>query len=226
MKKPLLLLFSILCFIGCKEQSEKQEQDSPKQSNQKEQTEVIVSSDTDDINAENPPTEEKKQRYHQGTTGDFNVRGNAQLIASWTASDQSKASGKIDSDNEIFITVHQNFINITKTYKNKATKLESIYDEYLPDSPYKVAVYAYDFDKDKRKEIVVISSAESGITSVKVFRYIEDFTELVGHFDAQYDVDFEDNTIVFPYGGQGLYSEYLYKDNRFYELKYHSPQKE
>lgn len=199
MKKPLFLLLSFLCFISCKEQSERQEQDNLKQSNEKKQTNIDLPEKQED----------------------------AELIASWYASDpDSNALGKVNSEDEVSITVHQNHINISKTHKNKTTRLVSVYDEYLPNSHTYVKVYAYDFDKDGQKEIVVFYSFETAVSVVEVFRYREDFTELVGKFNAQDVIYFEDNSLILPYGGQGLYSEYLYKDEVFYELKYHSPQQE
>ncbi len=200
MKKPLLILLSFVCFISCKEQS------SEIQSNTTE--EKVIS--------EKPKIDKE--------FGWFGVEGDIELIASWSASSpESNASGKVNSEDEVSIIVHQNQIGISLIHNNKATKLESIYDENLPDSTFEVEVYAYDFDKDGQKEIVVIYAPESSFSYVKVFKYLKSFSELVGNFEGQSTIIIEDNTIVLPYGGQGLYSEYLYKDNNFFELKYHSP---
>lgn len=203
MKKPLLILLSFVCFISCKEQSSE-----------------IQSNTTEEQVISKKPKNDKK-------FGLFSVEGDVELIASWYVSDpDSNALGKVNSEDEVSIAVHQNQIGISLIHNNKSTKLESIYDEHLPDSTFEVEVYAYDFDKDGQKEIVVIYAPEMISTTVKVFKYLKGFTELVGNFSGQDRIIFKDNTIVLPYGGQGLYSEYLYKDEVFYELKYHSPQQE
>jgi hypothetical protein len=46
----------------------------------------------------------------------------------------------------------------------------------------------------------------------------------VANLSGQFIIKLNMNSIILPYGSQGLFDEYLYRNNNFYEQVWHNPE--
>jgi hypothetical protein len=95
--------------------------------------------------------------------------------------------------------------------------------EYV-DGWHEIAIFEYDFDKDKISEIIIIQGEYDGEVVVALSRDI--LSEVIGRFYYQGIVELINDRIILPFGGQGLANQYLYDKGDFYELIWHNPNSE
>ncbi|QDH21998.1 hypothetical protein [Saccharibacillus brassicae] len=87
---------------------------------------------------------------------------------------------------------------------------------------FSLYVKEYDFASDGVPEVVLVASDGMLESYVWVYNYNYTFSEydvspleLVWYGEGQSDVQLEGDRIVLPYGSQGLYEEYVYKNEKF-----------
>ena len=153
----------------------------------------------------------------------FEVTGGAKLIASWNPYDEvNTVSGKLSSGDEIVISNWQNAITVKSVHNKIGNDIWAMeVEEY--DDLILINVYEYDFDKDGEMELMVVNSPDYWSSFIHVFRYSNGLKELVGDFIGQFLISLEDNVVSLPYGSQGLFNEYIYRNGAFYNLVYHDP---
>ena len=97
-------------------------------------------------------------------------------------------------------------------------------NDFLKDIDYetdKLQISCVDLDGDGEKEIVV--SVGDGLSSLEalIYRFVPDSAnifDLCGRIDGQQEmcIDIKKGTITAPFGGQGMYNEYIYWDKRLW----------
>lgn len=98
-------------------------------------------------------------------------------------------------------------------------------NDFLRDIDYethKLQISCVDLDKDGQKEIIV--SVGDGCSSLEtlIYRFVPDSAklfDLCGRIDGQTEmyINIKNGTIIAPYGGQGLYNEYIYLDKKIWK---------
>ena len=88
-------------------------------------------------------------------------------------------------------------------------------------SEYKLQISCVDLDGDREKEIIVSIGDESSLLETLIYRFVPDSTrifELCGRIDGRQKmfVDVKRGTITAPYGSQGLFEEYIYRDKKIW----------
>lgn len=200
------------------------------------------SDDVTDKNISKPGVVEKGEEQQQvnsnstksdeGEVLEIPVEGKAKQIAFWTPFDDSKASGVTSAKDEVRIAFEQVTTYIRIYHKSVGKNLWSGSEgyEYYFGGGYKegelipsISVYEYDFDNDGQKELLVVEASDFMYNTVWIYKYTSGLSELVGEFYAQQKVILEKNRIILPVGSQGIFTEYIYENNSFYELKLHNP---
>jgi hypothetical protein len=168
----------------------------------------------------------------EGEVLEIPVEGKAKQIAFWTPFDDSKASGVTSAKDKVRIAFEQVTTYIRIYHKSVGKNLWSGSEgyEYYFGGGYKegelipsISVYEYDFDNDGQKELLVVEASDFMYNTVWIYKYTSGMSELVGEFYAQQKVILEKNRIILPVGSQGIFTEYIYENNSFYELKLHNP---
>lgn len=168
----------------------------------------------------------------------FTVKGDAKLIATWNskktwdnraAHGLLKSSGTLINGDKIQIGFAQSGFNVSVIHSGEEKQL--VQDMTPQDVKGRegdstiVKVYQYDFGQDGEKEIIVVYSSFFSSTQVKVFRYSGGLAQLVGNFNAQFEIILDKNIIGLPIGSQGEVDEYIYRKGVFCSLVYHDPKK-
>ncbi len=148
------------------------------------------------------------------------VKGSPKFLSKWSWANDSPITSLLNSGDKLTIKLAtQSGIEVTTTFNNINKQL-LILEE---DENLVISCYEYDFDKDGNKEIVVIVSPDYAILNIYVFKYSKGLSELIGNFGGQFEIIFEQDLMILPFGSQGLASEYIYRSGAFFELIYHDP---
>lgn len=147
------------------------------------------------------------------------LTGPAKLIGSCKSNQKfPKTFTSSTSDTFKFYQAHVSTL-LAVTYKNTSEiLLQTDVENFL------IEVYEFDFDNNSDKEIIVFGYDSHDIFC-KVYKTSKGLVKLIGNFKPQFEVIISKEFISFPYGGQGLSDDYYFKDDAFFELIYHDPNK-
>lgn len=106
-------------------------------------------------------------------------------------------------------------------YKNSGYNFINDFSLNIEFSEYKLQISCVDLDGDMEKEIMVSVGDGLSFLETLIYRFVPDSTnifELCGRIDGQQKmyVDVKSGIITAPYGGQGLFEEYIYRDKRIW----------
>ena len=152
----------------------------------------------------------------------FGIEGKIRTVL---ATDSQKENGRLTSGGEVSFSSSQGITEIVVKYGKTAKVVTAVEPEATATEELYVQVFEYDFDQDGKPELCIAHSSSAMEFKLEVYRYSGGLTELVGSFDGQMRCEIAKNAISFPYGSQGLSSDYIYANGSFFELVYHDPTK-
>jgi hypothetical protein len=152
----------------------------------------------------------------------FAIEGKIRTVL---ATDSQKENGRLTSGGEVSFSSSQGITEIVVKYGKTAKVVTAVEPEATATEELYIQVFEYDFDQDGKPELCIAHSSGVMAFKVEVYRYSGGLTELVGNFDGQMRCEIAKNAISFPYGTQGLSSDYIYANGSFFELVYHDPSK-
>jgi hypothetical protein len=147
----------------------------------------------------------------------FKLTGPAKLIGSWAGEQKTPITFTSSALDNFKIYEGQQGMMLMVSYKNTSALLEQAEGPGCG-----IKVYEFDFDGDKEKEIIVFSHDASN-ASCKIYKMSKGLVKIIGNFRPQFEVVVSKDFISFPYGGQGLSTDFLFKNDAFFELIYHNP---
>jgi hypothetical protein len=147
----------------------------------------------------------------------FNV--NSQLIVKGTLKPVFYKSGSTESTTLRLVNGETIVIRF-KQFTVDVVHLHKDFGEYLlniteSDDWTRLQACEYDFDKDGVNEIIIAYGDCSINFEMAVFKRVNKEYKKIGDFSGQEYCSVNQNIITIPYGFQGLFFEYKFKDGKF-----------
>lgn len=156
-------------------------------------------------------------------TTDVQVKGPAKLIGSWTSGQKAEINFSSSTLDKFKIYQGQQGMYLTLNYKNLSELLGSVSSN--GEKGVGIRLYECDLDNDKDLEYMAVFSNGVADINVKFYKISKGLVKLIGNFGTQFEIIIAKNIVSFPYGGQGFANEYLFRDDAFFELEFHDPNK-
>lgn len=160
-------------------------------------------------------------------TNYYEIIGKHHFVLSWESNQKENGFAIISSGETISIEkgtgINVRMISVNLKCKNETLNLNSFEESETLDTTT-LSVIEHDFDNDSINEIVLINSDGGGIVNVLVYKHENCLIKLVANLSGQFIIKLDKNSIILPYGSQGLCDEYLYRNNNFYVQVWHNPE--
>ena len=137
---------------------------------------------------------------------------NTKPIIIYKSGDNDYKSAKLKNGGTLSVKFKGFQVNVNVIYGK--TGLNIAYFEETDDCEF-IEFTEYDFNKDGNRELVIAYGNDVQF-KVSVYQVLRNKIKHIGEFDdGQFDCYFENRSILFPYGTQGLFTEYTYKNGMF-----------
>jgi hypothetical protein len=162
--------------------------------------------------------------YYSQEFESFEVKGPVKLLGSWSDKANKVSEFGSSSGEKFKIYKGQQGITLQVITKTNGEILSQVDGSYGT-TGRAIKIYEFDFDNDRDFEYIVVSAYSPIEIEVQVFKISKGLIKLIGNFKAQHDIVVSKNFILFPIGSQGDKWEYYFRNDAFYELNYHNPNK-
>ena len=136
-------------------------------------------------------------------------------IVTFTAGSQKPSELKLKNGETLHIRFKQFTVDVLVFNETTGQNLFSVVEDKNFE---KLQACEFDFDSDGKQELVVIYGDITAI-NIMVYKKVKSEYILIGEMSGEEKCILTPNTITLPYGSQGLYSEYILKNNKFIETQ-------
>lgn len=137
---------------------------------------------------------------------------NTKPIIIYKSGDNDYKSAKLKNGGILSVKFRGFQVNVNVIYGK--TGLNITYFEETDECEY-IEFTEYDFNKDGDSELVIAYGNDVQF-KVSVYQVLRNKIKHIGEFDdGQFDCILDKRSILFPYGSQGLFTEYTFKNGTF-----------